>query len=270
MTPDFKEIRNKLLEIHDTIRDSSDKEFLQEYATTMEHPFQRLDKLAAMEVEDRVLQEIFASSELEPLLPAISRLRNSYGLYLEIEQAHSVLAASDPWNRLREFTFYRNYLHLADMEMQGAGLKQGDTIVFLGSGPLPLSLIFLCSRYNLNGIGIEQDFSFVKLSRQVVDHLELTGRISIRKGNHFSLPLKEHCQLLMVAAMARPKQEIFHHLARNMPAESLVSYRVYEKGLRRLLDRDDNFSLPPGFTEYRRVRPRPPVNNTVVVVKINS
>ncbi|WP_456386931.1 nicotianamine synthase family protein [Desulfolithobacter sp.] len=270
MTPDVKKIHKEFFEIHEAIRNLSDKDFFMEDARAMKRPFQRLDKLAAMEVEDRVLQEIYHSSELEPLLPAISRLRNSYGLYLEIEQARSVLAASVPWDRLREFTFYPNYEHLADMEMQGAGLKPGDTAVFLGSGPLPLSLIFLCSRYDLKGIGIEQDASFVKLSRQVVDHLGLAGRISIRKGDHFSLPLEEHCHLFMIAAMARPKREIFHHLACNLPPGSLVSYRLYEKGLRRLLDQDGNFSLPPGFTEYRRIRPRPPVNNTVVVVKINS
>ena len=75
--------------------------------------------------------------------------------------------------------------------------------------------------------------------------------------------------LLMVAAMARPKEEIFLHLAQSLPGGSLVSFRLYEKGLRRLLDRegDADFILPTEFNNYCRIRPQPPVNNTVVVVR---
>ncbi|BCO10384.1 methyltransferase [Desulfolithobacter dissulfuricans] len=267
MTADFTAIHSELLDIYDAIRDLSDKEILRAHPGALDPPFRRLDQLAAMEIEDGVLAKILASPELEQVLLAISRLRNTYGLRLEIEQAHALLASSDPWKTLQEFTFHENYLQLAAMEQQGAGLKSGDRIIFLGSGPLPLSLIFLCSRYDLQGIGIERENFFADLSRQVVAHLGLEDRITIRAGNHFSLPLKEQFQLLMVAAMARPKEEIFRHLARSLPEGSLVAFRLYEKGLRRLLDRNGDVTLPPEFTVYHRIRPRPPVNNTVVVVR---
>jgi hypothetical protein len=267
MESGFAEIRSELLDVHNAIRELSDEDILHAQASILEPPFRGMDRLAAMEIKDEVLTEILASAELEPVLSSISRLRNIYGLRLEIEQAHELLASPDPWARLREFTFYENYLQLAAMEQQGAGLEVEDRIVFLGSGPLPLSLILLCSRYGLQGIGIERECSFVELSRQVVEHLSLAKTITIMSGDHFALPLKEECQLLMVAAMARPKEEIFQHLARSLPAGSLVSFRLYEKGLRRLLDRDGEFILPPEFSNYCRIPPQPPVNNTVVVVK---
>ena len=168
-----------------------------------------------------------------------------------------------------KFTFYKNYLQLAAMEKQGAGLNPKDRIIFLGSGPFPLSLILLCSLYDLKGLGIEQEASSVELSRQIVLHLGLEDQIQIMCGNHFSLPLQEEeAQLLMVAAMARPKKEIFAHLAQILPVGSLVSFRLYEKGLRKILDREeDEFILPREFSEYQRILPQPPVNNTVVVVK---
>ena len=103
----------------------------------------------------------------------------------------------------------------------------------------------------------------------MVKHLGLAQRITIINGDHFVLPLKEDFRLLMVAAMARPKEEIFQHLAHNLPDNSLISFRLYEKGLRRLLDLDGDFILPPEFCNYCRIPPQPPVNNTVVVVKVN-
>lgn len=267
MALDFAEIHNELLEIHSAVQDLSDVDILHGQAAILGPPFSRLDRLAAMEVKVGVLAQILASTELEPVLSAISRLRNIYGLRLEIEQAHALLASPNPWAKLREFTFYTNYLQLAAMEQQGAGLEADDRIIFLGSGPLPLSLILLCSRYGLKGIGIERKNSSVELSKQVVEHLGLEHRIKIIRGDHFAMPFTEESQLLMVAAMARPKKEIFQHLAQSLPAGILVSFRLYEKGLRRLLDQQENFILPAEFSNYCRIRPRPPVNNTVLVVR---
>jgi hypothetical protein len=49
-----------------------------------------------------------------------------------------------------------------------------------------------------------------------------------------------------------------------LPAGTKLSYRIYEKGLRRLLDTFSLYTIPAPFEEYLRVRPEPPVNNTVV------
>jgi len=46
-----------------------------------------------------------------------------------------------------------------------------------------------------------------------------------------------------------------------------LSYRIYEKGLRRVLETCSSFELPEKFVEYLRIRPEPPVNNTVVFLK---
>lgn len=94
--------------------------------------------------------------------------------------------------------------------------------------------------------------------------LRLSGQIEIIEGNHFKLPSKTGCELFMVAAAAEPKKEISDHLAKVLPAGTKVSYRIYEKGLRRLLETSSSIDLPEQFKEYRRIQPEPPVNNTVV------
>ena len=68
----------------------------------------------------------------------------------------------------------------------------------------------------------------------------------------------------MVGADARPKDEIFAHLSDVLPTGTMLSYRIYEKGLRCLLDDQPVFELPPEFKEYVRIRPEPPVNNTSI------
>jgi len=200
----------------------------------------------------------------------MSHLKTLNGLRMEIKFAQSIIAAPNPWIAVQGFIYYPNYLRLADMEYRGAELKPGDRVAFLGSGPLPLSLICLCKQYGVEGIGIEQVPEYAKLSQKLIEVLELIEYIQIVQENHFSLPLNEECMLVMVASDAGPKDEIFTHLAKTLPNGSRLSYRIYEKGLRRLVDDQAALDPPPAFKEYLRIRPEPPVNNTsVFLIKTN-
>ncbi|XCN74385.1 MAG: nicotianamine synthase family protein [Candidatus Electrothrix aestuarii] len=270
MIPDYTELAATLARISESVRPLRDEEILQGDATVLDPLFRELDILAAQDVEPEIVERLLYAQELASVLPEISRLRNLYSLRLEIQQARSLLENSHPWQAIQGFTFYPNYVQLAATEQQGANLQPGDRVIFLGSGPLPLSLILLCSEYGLNGLGIERDQDSAEFSRHLLEHLGMQEQISILVGDHFTLHKESKmvdCKLVMVAAMARPKQEIFRRLARILPADSLVSYRLYEKGLRRILDQEEDFLLPDAFSRHCRIPPRPPVNNTVVMVR---
>lgn len=257
-------IKNEFLDIYTAIRNLSDDEIFNTPEDILRPHFERLNHLAAMDVDDNAVQELFHSPDFQPVIKKISHMKRIYGLRMEIESARSIISCRDPWAMVKDFVFYPNYLQLARMEYRGGKLKSGDHVVFLGSGPLPLSLISLCTQYGVEGIGIEQVPEYAELSRKVIETLGLTEHIRVVQGNHFSLPLKEECQLVMVGADAWPKDEIFTHLARALPNGTKLSYRIYEKGLRRLMDNRSVFDLPPEFKEYARIRPEPPVNNTSV------
>lgn len=253
--------------IYTLIRNLEEKDILESSSPDLQAAFKRLDELAALEVDEKSIEEILKNPEFDSLLPAISCFRFSYNLKLEIEKAKDLLGSPDPWETLKGFTFYPNYLQLANTEYAGSCLKPEDCVLFLGSGPLPLSLITLCHEHSVQGTGIEQNMERANLSREVISRLGLSGKIEIIKGNHFSLPLKTCFNLYMIAAQAEPKQEIFEHLAKVLPEGSKVSYRIYEKGFRKILDSSSLFEPPAGFEEYLRVQPKHPVNNTVVFLR---
>ena len=260
---------SELRQIPALIKGIGEEEVLESSSVELRVAFKRLDELAALELDEESTDRIIKSPELEPLLISISNFRFFYNLKLEIEKANSILESQDPWKTLKNFTFYPNYLQLARTEYIGSNLKTGDCIVFLGSGPLPLSLIMLCHEHGVQGIGIEQDGQRASISREVVSQLKLSEKIRIIEGNHICLPLEDRCELYMIAAQAEPKKEIFDHLAKVLPKGSKVSYRLYRKGLRRILDGGIFFELPAEFEEYLRVQPEPPVNNTVVFLEKN-
>ncbi len=261
-------IINELLQIYSVTKDLDDQTIMYSRSNILRTFFQRLDYLAALDVDELLVEEIVY--ELGPIIDAIVRFRNLYSLRLELENARSILASRAPWLVLEEFAHFSNYCRLAQIEYRGAGLKPGNTVVFIGAGPLPMSLIILCHQYGLRGVGIEREPDRAELARRVLQKLGLYGQIRILDGNHFLLPLKEKSDLVMVAAAAGPREEIFSHLAKVLPAGTRVSYRIYEKGLRRLLESSFTPVLPEPFEEYLRIRPEPPVNNTVVFLTVRK
>jgi hypothetical protein len=266
----LKTIKNRLLEIFSACRDLSVDRILNDRDDAFFPQMERLNRLAAEEVEDREVEALIVDKDLQAPIQKIALLKRMHGLRMEMQQARAIIAGSRPWEILKNFVYYPNYLHLAEMEFEGAKLKAKDRVIFLGSGPLPLSLIALAAGHGIRGIGIEKETVNGELSRQVIARLGLGEQIEIIIGDHYVLPLPHVCNLVMVGAEAIPKREIFSHLALAVPVGMKLSYRIYEKGLRRLFDMDPVGRLPANFKEYRRIRPTPPVNNTsLFAVKVD-
>jgi len=260
------DIKKQLLSIFDGCREFTGSRILDDARDVFLPHTKTLNQMAALDVDDRLVDALIVDNSLKPAIEKISRLKQIHGLRLERQRARAIIESDAPWDVLKGFIYYPNYLGLAEMESCGAGLKAGDRVVFLGSGPVPLSLIALVKRCGIRGVGIEKDPVNADLSRQVLKALALQGEVEIILGDHFVLPLSKPCSLVMVGADAVPKEEIFTHLARTLPQGAKLSYRVYEKGFRRLFDRDHVGRLPHPLRENRRIRPQPPVNNTSVFV----
>ena len=263
---DLDLIKNEFLEIYAALSDISEQALLRGTQPRLYPLFERLDSMAAIEIGDPEAEALRRDDDLKPAMAHISRMKRANGLRMEIKTAKTIIRSPFPWEAVKQFVYYPNYLELAQMESLGASLHPGDQVAFLGSGPLPLTLICLCTQYHIKGIGIEQSGEYADLSQQLISSLGLSDQIRIIQGNHYCLPLPDPSDLLMIGADALPKEEIFRHLETSLDNGVKLSYRIYEKGLRRLLDVQSNFDLPGGFREYRRIRPRPPVNNTSVFV----
>ncbi len=267
----YESVRSELIRINGLLRDLTTDDIAQAPDRVYRSHLADLNRLAAIPVSDEVVENLASDESLMAIVRRIARIRRLIGLNLELQMAKSVTLHPNPWSLIKRFAYYPNYLSLARMEYDGGRLKPGDRVVFLGSGPLPLSLVCLSCGYNVRGVGIEQNQQIAALSKKVIQTLNLDHLVTILHGDHFSLPLKDFCSLIMVGADAVPKKNIFEHLARVFPPGQMISYRIYEKGLRRLLDDRSMFELPPEFTEHVRVRPEPPVNNTCVfAVKVEG
>ncbi len=257
-------IKNEFMDIYHPVSTLTGDEILNGPQDSFRPCFENLQCLIARDVDDQAAGIMLSDREFYEAVKHLSHLKRINGLRMEIAYARSIITAPDAWEHIKRFPYYPNYLGLARMEYEGANLKPGDRVVFLGSGPVPLSLISLCKQYGLGGVGIEKVQEYADLSTKLIETLGLADHIRILQGNHFSIPIEKARLLIMVGADACPKDEIFAHLAKTVPGGTKISYRIYEKGLRRLMDDQPVAAIPPEFEEYTRIRPKPPVNNTSV------
>lgn|GEM_PF-264918 len=259
--------------LYQDIRELSDEEILSCPSDRVEKTFLKLDALITRDLYSDKDFDLLNKPEMEPVFAHMNRFRNLYTVRLETRYSNEILASRSPWEVLEKYTFYRNYLRLVRTEYEGFGLKPGDRVFFLGSGPLPLTLIVFLRFYGIRGTGIEQDSARAQLSIKVLDKLGLSEDITIINGNHLSMsPIdlmdsEAGAKALMIAAQVEPKREILSHLLKVIPEGCRLSYRIYEKGLMKLLNQDSLFDLPEGYREYKRIRPIPPAYNTVVFLE---
>ncbi len=184
---------------------------------------------------------------------------------LEEQQARDVLKAELPWDRLQSFHFYDRYELLIRNEQRLADLSAGDIVVFVGGGPLPLTLILLNRRFGVRGISIESSSGMTRLSQRVLNKLGLNEKINTVCADETALS-NLHYDAVIIAALAEPKGRVFRNVWRFVSQETKVLYRTYD-GMRAVLYAPVTLKALAGFREEARVLPTGTVNNSSVLVK---
>lgn len=204
----------------------------------------------------------------EKMNKALKLIRKFYvyiGARLETENALKILESDDPNKTLDSFHFYDRYIGLINNESQLAKFNKDKTFVFLGSGPLPLTLIMFNKVFGCKCIGIEIQEDVAILSREVLKRLCLDEDIKIVTGDEKVIETLDY-DILMVAALAEPKERIFSNIWEYVDEKTPVIYRTYT-GMRAILyspvlDKDTR-----GFHKEVMVLPTGNTNNTSVLIR---
>lgn len=204
----------------------------------------------------------------EKMNKALQLIRKFYvyiGARLERENAMKILESDDPKAVLDSFHFYDRYIGLIENEMQLAKFNENKTFVFLGSGPLPLTLIMFNMVTGCKCIGIEQFEEVAELSRKVLKRLGLDDGIEIITGDEKTIANLDY-DILMIAAFAEPKDRVFANVWDVVDEKTPVLYRTYT-GMRAILYSPVTEKDTRGFHQEVMLLPRGKTNNTSVLIR---
>jgi nicotianamine synthase len=238
--------------------------------------FGRLVSLATDPAAARDADAVLRDPAVEQLLPSLRRLCADGEFELERSWAERIAEHPDPRAELARFPYHRNYGDLTRLEHHtacGVASSPVRRVLFIGSGPLPLTSVLLAERHGCEVDNLDREPDAVRLGADVATALGcgglrfrggdvLDGRDGYDRGSY---------DLVYLAALAGldpdAKHELLEHLGRHLRPGTLVLARSAHS-LRGLLypvlDPDDL----PGLRTLAVVHPYTDVVNSVVVAEV--
>ena len=204
----------------------------------------------------------------EKMNTALKLIRKFYlyiGARLETSNAMEIIESDDPHATLDKFHFYERYQGLLTNESKLAHWHEDKTFVFVGSGPLPLTLILFRQKFGCRCIGIEIQEDVAELSRKVIKQLGLDDGIEIMVGDETLLKDIDF-DILMVAAFAEPKERVFSNVWEIVDEKTPVLVRTYS-GMRAILYAPLTDTILRGFHKEVMLLPLGNSNNTSVLLR---
>lgn len=226
--------------------------------------YQILDDLAHMDAGPHLSGLLLEEKEIREVLPTI---RSYYTTFFSIHERHlarELLDSPDPWQRIKTFPLYPRYEALVKNQIDAMHISSEKRLAFLGSGPVPLSLILLNRFFGISSVGIDSDAETVEISKAIIRCLGLEKEIEIVRGDDSTLS-DLSWDVVMVAALAEPKARIFSQLIKILADReaSPVVFRTYT-GMKAVLYKPVQPEDIKGFKIVKAVPPTGRVNNTTV------
>ncbi len=169
---------------------------------------------------------------------------------------------------LEMFPYFENYRLLVTCEYQKIKyfLHTQKPILFVGSGPLPLSAILYAKFFSLSVVCVERDLEALELSQKVITSLGLTEKITFIHADVFEMSEFNLYNFVFVGAAVgisfSEKKELFLHLSKYF--DFLVFRSI--QGLRELLYAPVPLNLR-GFTAHEHFFLPRLINHLVIFTK---
>ncbi len=217
------------------------------------------------EIDFDSAKHILDNERMNKALMLIRKFYLYIGARLESENALEIIESDDPEATLDTFHFYERYEGLLKNESKLAHFHDDKTFVFIGSGPLPLTLILFRQAFGCKCVGIEIQEDVAELSRKVIDKLGLSEGIEIIVGDENKLKEIDY-DIVMVAAFAEPKDRVFSNVWETVDITTPVLVRTYS-GMRAILYAPLTDKDIRGFHKEIMLLPIGNTNNTSVLLR---
>ncbi len=165
-------------------------------------------------------KDILEDKEIRSIKNGLRKMSAKAETELELFWVKSALRSRDADKILRFFPYYSNYERMTDLEIESMRLcdiHDGHSVLFVGSGPLPLSSIMMARKCDALIDNLDMDDEACKLSQSLVNKSGLSERIRVIKGNILDMVNISKYQTIFIAALAgetdEEKKKIIDHIA---------------------------------------------------------
>lgn len=222
---------------------------------------------AALRLEHVILSDLLTDEEQEATLSGMEPGRRRIcqeifcGLETTIENSFAALALDGNEALIgRTDSISENYLAryeaMARREIAFAGIRERDRVLFIGSGPFPITGIEYSRQTGCHVDCVDFVAEAVDTSRSVLRKLGMSDRIRCHQARGECFPASEY-SVVLVGVLARPKRAIFTNLEATCPEGCRIIART-TFGLRELVYEPVEFetTVPRGLRRDGRSEAR--------------
>lgn len=191
---------------------------------------------------------------------------------LEKYWAKKIINSKDPISKLKKFPYYKNYKDLTRLEwlsLEACKTHNNHKVIFIGSGPLPLTAIVLALDFNIRSTLIDIDTNAVELSTKLIKSISLDKMIKIEKADATTYSHYGKYNTFYVAALAggtiKDKNLIFKKINEEAPKNIHLLARS-SWGSRKILYMPLSKQIFKYFKPIVKVDPYNEIVNSVVIL----
>lgn len=176
----------------------------------------------------------------------IKRINDSYCRWETIHESHFAEALLRDEAKVEDYLLYDRFKDLVKNELELMEEHPFGTVLFIGSGPFPITAIFL-HMYTGKVIDcLEIDQGAANISNSILAKIGLQDKIRIHVGNGCSYDLSQY-DVILNALLAKPKVGILQNIRKTNKNARLLCRTSY--GLRKLVYEPTPVNVTMGFIQ---------------------
>src|SRR5579872_935781 len=192
-------------------------ELLHESVVNLERLIFQIDAVEALALE---LVSHFSAEQRQQL----NRLYSAW----ETELEKRFVAGRSSSLRMNDYLLNRRFDRLIHKEIELLRPFMPRRVLFIGSGPFPISAIHYQAKLNIPVDCLEKDASALAISKQAISGLNLDGTICVHRGHGEDFIVRDY-DLIVIALLAKPKKLILANILKHGAPFCRVICRTSER-----------------------------------------
>lgn len=192
-------------------------------------------------------EDLYLTNQLLNNYELLKKLQNIYETF---ETNLEISFTKDIINRekieLSSYLLYKRFVKLIKNEIALANIKKDDKVLFIGSGPFPITAILINKFSGCSVTCVEKNKNRSLISRQVIQSLGLSKNIRVFNGKGENMGVNSF-SVAIIALLAKPKSEILDNLLRQAMTGARIICRTSD-GARQAFYEQTN---PGIFSRYK-------------------
>ncbi|PID84771.1 MAG: nicotianamine synthase [Chloroflexi bacterium] len=235
--------------------------------------FSNLVNLVIDEDTPDVVEDVLSDPHIQSIQSSLHQLSARGEYQLERYWSNQISAHQEPAAEMKRFPYYGNYEQLSDMEFNAlSSLNDGEIqkVLFVGSGPLPLSSILFAQKFGVPIDNVEVDQEAYCLSEKLAQKLHLSETLTFYHTDILQFTELAQYDVIFVAALAglapEEKSAIIRHLKMHIREGALLAIRTVH-GLKTLLYPEVALDDLIDFKHQATIKPHNEIINSVLIVE---